>query len=123
MQSDVERSIGSFPAVGLPGSRQAGKTTLARRIEANRLGGVVHLDLESPADLAKLGDPELLLAQYEDRLVVIDRHRRPGRFLILGSASPHLKRQASETLAGDPSDANRRVCITISTTTRRSQLS
>jgi len=117
IQADLERSLGSFPAVGLVGPRQVGKTTLARMIEADWPGHVLHLDLESPDDLAKLDNPELLLGQYEDRLVVIDEaqkkpelfpvlrvlidgNRRAGRFLILGSASPDLKRQASESLAG-----------------------
>jgi len=109
--------LGSFPAVGLVGPRQVGKTTLARMIRADWPGAVVALDLEDPSDLAKLENPQMLLGQYEDRLVVldeaqqkpelfpllrvlIDRNRRPGRFLILGSASPELKRQASESLAG-----------------------
>jgi len=86
-------------------------------IEGVWSGGVLHLDLESPTDLAKLSDAEWLLEQYADQLVVIDeaqqkpelfpvlrvlidRNRRPGRFLILGSASPDLRRQASESLAG-----------------------
>jgi len=94
-----------------------GKTTLARLIEGRWAGSTLHLDLESPADLAKLANPELLLSRYESHLVVIDevqqrpdlfpvlrvlidQDRRPGRFLILGSASPDLKRQASESLAG-----------------------
>lgn len=86
-------------------------------IEADWPGGALHLDLESPSDMARLANAELYLSQQKDRLVVIDeaqqkpdlfpilrvlidRDRRPGRFLILGSASPGLKRQASETLAG-----------------------
>ncbi len=117
IQPDVERSLRAFPVVAIIGPRQVGKTTLAKTI-ANRFpGGVLYLDLESPADLARLASPELLLAQYEELLVVIDevqqkpelfpilrvlvdRSRRPGRFLILGSASPALRRQASESLAG-----------------------
>ncbi len=117
LQPEVERSLRSFPAVGLVGPRQVGKTTLARMIQADWPGEVVALDLEDPTDLAKLENPEMLLGQYEDRLVIldeaqqkpelfpllrvlIDRNRRPGRFLILGSASPELKRQVSESLAG-----------------------
>jgi len=109
-------SLARFPAVALLGPRQAGKTTLARII-ARRVPGSVYLDLERHADLAKLGDAELFLSRLADRLVVldeiqrlpelfpqlrslIDRARRPGRFLLLGSASPALLRQASESLAG-----------------------
>lgn len=117
LQSEVEHSLKSFPAVGLIGPRQVGKTTLARMIETDWPENVVTLDLESPGDLAKLENAELLLDRFEDRLVIldeaqrkpdlfpllrvlIDHNRRPGRFLILGSASPDLKRQASESLAG-----------------------
>jgi hypothetical protein len=75
------------------------------------------LDLESPSDLAKLMDPEAFLASQAGRLVcldeiqrvpdlfpvlrvLIDQNRRPGRFLLLGSASRELIRQSSESLAG-----------------------
>lgn len=109
-------SLRRFPAVALLGPRQAGKTTLALDL-AGKVPGSMYLDLERPADLAKLADPELLLSPMADRLVVldevqrapglfavlrslIDRERRPGRFLLLGSASPALLQQASESLAG-----------------------
>lgn len=112
----VENALAKFPAVALLGPRQAGKTTLARAV-AEKYPASLYLDLERPSDLAKLTDPELLLTRHADRLVVldeiqrqpelfsvlralIDENRRPGRFLILGSASPQLLRQASESLAG-----------------------
>lgn len=105
-----------FPVVCLLGPRQSGKTTAARLFAKSR-NKVLYLDMESPADQRKLGDAEFLLKQYEDHLVIIDeiqfrpdlfpllRHlvdarRRPGRFLILGSASPELVKGASESLAG-----------------------
>jgi uncharacterized protein len=101
--------------VALVGARQVGKTTLARRIGASHHG--IHLDLERPSDLARLAEPELYLQAHADRLVVldeiqrspelfpllrslVDEDRRPGRFLVLGSASPDLLRQSSESLAG-----------------------
>ncbi len=113
---DIARSLAEFPAVALLGPRQAGKTTLAKLI-ADAQAGSLMLDLERPSDLAKLADPELFLSRHGDRLVVldeiqrqpelfavlralIDENRRPGRFLLLGSASPQLLRQASESLAG-----------------------
>lgn len=113
----VEESLKIFPVVGLIGPRQAGKTTLAKMILERSDQRPIYLDLELSSDLNKLRDPELYLRTYKDRLVIIDevqrmpelfpliraivdQKRRAGRFLILGSASPALVRQASETLAG-----------------------
>ena len=115
--------LGQFPAVALLGPRQAGKTTLAESIAARSLAGseTVYLDLEAPADRARLADPAHYLAAHEDKLVILDeiqrapelfqtlrglidsgrrRDRRAGRFLLLGSASIDLLRQSGETLAG-----------------------
>lgn len=112
-----------FPAVGLIGPRQVGKTTLARLLVAHTGADPApdYLDLESPADLAKLEDAEGYLRGRGDRLVVIDEIQRlpdlfqvlrgiidervaagrpAGHFLLLGSASIDLLRQSSETLAG-----------------------
>lgn len=107
------------PAVALLGARQVGKTTLAWQLAEER--DALYLDLESPADLAKLADPELFLGVHQDRLVVldevqrlpslfpvlrtlIDQARRKGRtassFLLLGSASLELLTRAGESLAG-----------------------
>ena len=114
--SSIRRSLSEFPAVALLGSRQAGKTTLAQAV-AKPGADSLHLDLERPSDLAKLADAELFLSRHAGRLVVldeiqrqpelfavlralIDENRKPGRFLLLGSASPQLLRQASESLAG-----------------------
>jgi predicted AAA+ superfamily ATPase len=105
------------PVVALPGPRQAGKTTLARMLAESTLGTEIHyFDLESPADLARLSNPELALSQlrgliildeiqrmpelYPVLRVLADRPDLPARFLILGSASPALIQGASETLAG-----------------------
>lgn len=113
---NIERSLTDFPAAALLGPRQAGKTTLAKSIASRRTGNL-YLDLERPSDLAKLADPELFLSRYTNQLVVldevqrkpelfavlrslIDQQRTPGRFLLLGSASPQLLQQASESLAG-----------------------
>lgn len=112
----IEQTLTEFPAVALLGPRQAGKTTLAR-IVANSRPNSLYLDLERRSDLMKLTDPELFLSRHAGQLVVldeiqrqpdlfsvlrslIDENRVPGRFLLLGSASPELLRQASESLAG-----------------------
>jgi uncharacterized protein len=113
----VEDALRGFPVVAIVGSRQAGKTTLAKEIVRRRAGRAVYLDLELPVDVAKLEDPQGYLARLSDKLVVldeihhtpelfktlralVDKARRPGRFLVLGSASSDLLRQASESLAG-----------------------
>ena len=62
--------IGNYPAVALLGPRQVGKTTLALNVAATRPS--LYLDLESPGDQAKLTDPELYLAEHEDKLVILD---------------------------------------------------
>ena len=111
--------LGRFPAVGLVGPRQAGKTTLALEVAGGRAS--VYLDLENPGDRAKLDDAARYLAGHEDKLVILDEvHRAPGlfqtlrglidagrrrghragRFLLLGSASLDLLRQTGESLAG-----------------------
>jgi predicted AAA+ superfamily ATPase len=105
-----------YPGVVLLGARQVGKSTLARQVAA-QTSGAVFLDLELPADRAKLDNPASFFAAYRDHLVVIDEvqtmpdlfvqlrpeidaDRRPGRFLLLGSASGVLLRQTAESLAG-----------------------
>jgi predicted AAA+ superfamily ATPase len=114
----LNRDLAEFPAVALLGPRQCGKTTLAGRIVANdRSGQAILLDLERPSDRARLQDAETFLRRHAAHLVcldeiqrapelfpvlraLVDEERRPGRFLLLGSASPDLLRQSSETLAG-----------------------
>lgn len=119
--TDILALLDEFPAVGLLGPRQVGKTTLADEIAATLEPAPIYLDLESPADLAKLNEPEEYFALHEDRLIVLDEiqrvpelfkvlrgvidHRRragkkTGMFLLLGSASLELLKQSSETLAG-----------------------
>jgi len=104
------------PVVGILGARQVGKTTLARRFAARRASPVAFFDLENPADLARLDDPLLALGGLRGLVVIdevqrrpelfpvlrvlVDRPRNPARFLVLGSASPGLLRQSSESLAG-----------------------
>lgn len=104
------------PVVGIVGARQVGKTTLARALLRSRKGPTTFFDLENPEDLARLQDPMLALKNLRGLIVIdeiqripdlftvlrvlADRHRRTARFLVLGSASPQLLRQSSETLAG-----------------------
>lgn len=105
-----------YPVVGLLGARQVGKTTLAKSVVRVWQAPVTAFDLEDPAHLARLADPALALSPLKG-LVVLDEIQRlpevfpllrvladrkplPARFLVLGSASPALLRQSSESLAG-----------------------
>lgn len=116
LQASVESRLTRTPAVVLLGPRQVGKTTLARQIAAAR-PGALFLDLERSTDRDALSRPDLFFAAYRDNLVVldevqfvpalfsalrpeIDSDRRPGRFLLLGSAAGALLHQSSESLAG-----------------------
>ena len=85
LEQALLQTLGQFPAVALLGPRQAGKTTLAKAV-ARQFPGSLYLDLERPADLAKLADPELFLARLANRLVVLDEIQRlPGLFPLLRS--------------------------------------
>lgn len=100
--------------VALLGPRQCGKTTLARQFVAPDSRN--YFDLEDSQNLARLSEPDLALRPLKKLVVIDEIQRRPGlfpllrvladrsplpaRFLILGSASPDLLRQSSETLAG-----------------------
>ena len=116
LQQEVISCLRDFPAVAILGPRQCGKSTLARNIIRNA-GETVYLDLELPSDIQKLSEPELFLHQHTGKLIcldevqrmpeifpvlrsVIDSDRSNSHFLILGSASPELIKQSSETLAG-----------------------
>jgi len=110
----IEASFQIHPVTALLGPRQCGKTTLARLIAAQEPS--TFFDLEDPVDIQRLSAPLQALKELSG-LVVIDEIQRkpelfellrvlvdrPGqkiRFLLLGSASPHLVKGVSESLAG-----------------------
>lgn len=104
------------PVVGIIGARQVGKTTLARSLSGQIRSASFYFDLENPEDLARLADPMLALKGLKGLVVIdeiqrlpglfpilrvlVDRQKASARFLVLGSASPELLRQGSESLAG-----------------------
>jgi len=112
--SAVEHGLAGNPGVVLLGPRQCGKTTLARQIAEHR--SAVFFDMENPDDAAALEQPMMALAPlrglvvldevqrrpeiFECLRVLMDRADQPARFLLLGSASPHLVRGVTESLAG-----------------------
>jgi uncharacterized protein len=114
LHARIARALKRSRVVGLIGPRQSGKTTLARQIVA--ADSTNYFDLDSPASLARLAQPMTALEELRGIVVIdeiqhrpelfqvlrvlADRKPLPARFLILGSASPGLLRQSSESLAG-----------------------
>lgn len=115
IEKELHGALARSPAVAILGPRQCGKSTTAKML----LGSIpsVYLDLQDRVDRNKLKEPELFFDRYRDKLICldeiqllpeffsvlrseIDKDRRPGRFLILGSASRDLIRQSTESLAG-----------------------
>ncbi len=112
----LRTQITSYPVVAIIGPRQIGKTTIGRQLAQGMAGPQHQFDLEDSRDLARLGDPALALAPLRGLVVLDEIQRRPDlfpflrvladrrplrtRFLVLGSASPELLQQSSESLAG-----------------------
>lgn len=112
----IEKSLNNNPVTLVTGPRQSGKTTLAKEIlsgYANRYKTeqkTVYLDLENYSELMKLDEPEWFFQSQTDKLICIDeiqylpniypllqqlveKHRRNGMYLILGSADRELLKQ------------------------------
>jgi predicted AAA+ superfamily ATPase len=112
----LKRLLARSPVAAILGARQVGKTTLARAFVERERRRATFFDLERARDLARLEDPELALRDLQGVVVLdeiqrrpdlfptlrvlVDRPRRQARFLVLGSASPELLRQSSESLVG-----------------------
>lgn len=110
--------LGDFmPVIGILGPRQVGKTTLVKEYTKQLDKNWVYLDLEKPSHARRILDPELYFSNNHDKCIIIDEvqlkpelfpiirafvdeDRSPLRFIILGSATPDLLRQSSESLAG-----------------------
>jgi len=115
LEEELFAALERSPAVAILGPRQCGKATTARKILQRTPS--VYLDLQDRTDRNKLNEPELFFERHRHELICldeiqkmpeffsalrseIDRDRRAGRFLILGSASRDLLKQSTETLAG-----------------------
>ncbi|MGR3319954.1 MAG: ATP-binding protein [Candidatus Anammoxibacter sp.] len=110
----IKKALRRTRAVALLGPRQCGKTTLAR--ELVDIQSPNYFDLEDPSNLIALADPMSVLEPLKGLVVIdevqlrpelfpvlrvlLDRKPLPAKFLILGSASPELLRQSSQSLAG-----------------------
>ncbi|MDD4554391.1 MAG: ATP-binding protein [Bacteroidales bacterium] len=117
LHTRILKLLDHFPAVAILGPRQIGKTTLAKSLITAFVRKVIYLDLELPSDIAKLTNAQIFFETNKEACIIIDeiqrrpdlfpvmrsmidRDRNPGRFIILGSASPELLKQSSESLAG-----------------------
>ncbi len=117
LEAEILTDMRYFPALAIVGPRQSGKTTLAKILMAQTGKPTIYVDLESESDTYRLQDPEPFFLANENHCIiidevqlmprlfpllrsVIDRNRVPGRFILLGSASPELIRGASESLSG-----------------------
>lgn len=117
IEKELLHALKVFPAIGILGPRQIGKTTLAKVIQQKLKHKSVYLDMENPDDYAKIQNPTLYFQEHEKECVIIDevqrvpelfpilrsiidKNRKVGRFILLGSASPNLLLKSSESLAG-----------------------
>lgn len=114
LRGQIHSALGRSSVVALLGPRQCGKTTLARTFVP--LDSLNYFDLENPQDLARLEQPEIALRELSGLVAIDEIQLRPNLFtslrvlvdrpdlelqvLVLGSASPDLLRQSSQTLAG-----------------------
>lgn len=107
---EIQKCIRNFRVTAIIGPRQTGKTTLAKQFKAAE-----YFDLENPRDISRLKNPQLALEKVRGLIIIDEIQRKPDifpllrylldtnkqqKYLILGSASPHLIKQSSETLAG-----------------------
>lgn len=117
LQSHIQKVLRQFPAVAILGPRQVGKTTLAKQIALASKKETLYIDLEKQKDRVLLSDLDTFFDEHKNQCVIIDEvqtmpevftalrpaideHRKNGRFVLLGSASPVLVKGVSESLAG-----------------------
>lgn len=106
-----------FPVIAIIGPRQSGKTTLSKLLYMSGKKKAYYFDMESPTDRARFNSPEYFLSSLADKPVIIDevqrvpelfallrslvdKKKQKGKYILLGSATPHLIKGVSETLAG-----------------------
>jgi len=114
--NQIKSGFDRSPIVSITGLRQSGKTTLAKDFSSQYQGSCTHFDLEDPRSLARLSEPMTALENLSGLVVIdevqrlpaifpvlrvlADRKEKPSYFLLLGSASPILIKEISESLAG-----------------------
>ena len=114
LSDKINKALKYSPVVGILGPRQCGKTTLVKILN---IPDKIYIDLESREDISKLGNPLIYFEYHKDNLICLDEIQNmadifidiksyvdkigeDGLFLVLGSASPVLLKQSSESMAG-----------------------
>jgi len=117
IENKLLKTVNNFPVTGIIGPRQIGKTTLAKLLSNQIEKETIYIDLENPRDKIRLSDPNLFFEANIDKCIILDEiqtmpglfsilrsmvdiNRVSSRFIVLGSASPILIRETSQTLAG-----------------------
>ena len=115
IEDSLRAAMADTPVVLINGARQTGKTTLAQMMAAG--SGAQYFTLDDAATLAlAVGDPAGFIRNLPGPIVLdeiqkapalfpaiklaVDRDRRPGRFLLTGSANVMTLPRLSESLAG-----------------------
>ena len=112
----INQAFKGHPIVGLLGSRQCGKTTLAYQFKRQHKEKCHVFDLEDPEDLTAFDNPKAVFESFKETIVIdeiqrrpelfpylrilVDKEKRKRKILILGSASQELIQQSSESLTG-----------------------
>lgn len=116
VEATIRQYLKIFPVVAVLGPRQCGKSTLIKKLSQN-WGASMYLDLQYDSDLSKLDQPSFFFESNADKIIcldeiqlapqlfsvlrsVVDKNRKNGKFILLGSASRDLIQQTSESLAG-----------------------
>jgi len=115
LEAEIKKHEKKIPAIAIIGARQVGKSTLSRSLMKGN-NNAIFIDLERSSDRLLISNTEAFLELNKGKTIVIDEIQlQPGlfpeirsfidnnpdtKFLILGSSSPALLRQSSESLAG-----------------------
>lgn len=115
-EEKISKYLDIFPAVAILGSRQCGKSTLVKMLSSS-FNNYIYVDLQDRSNMQMLADPYLFINHNANKTIcfdeiqlmpelfdylrtAIDTDRRPGKFILLGSASEKLLQHTKETLAG-----------------------
>ncbi len=114
-EANIKKYFANIPVIAIIGARQVGKTTVAKLLLAGYKNTLL-LDLEKKSDRQLIENTEAFLNLNKGKIICIDEiqmmpdvfsemrnfvdNNTDAKFVVLGSSSPDLLRQTSESLAG-----------------------